>query len=140
MLLSRAIRLHPYDVNLYIMSTTDKKEDKDAVDVFYKESKKLGIHAFGPLDDGRDFESAFADGGKRNICNCCIYIRNKKINHSSLDHELIHCFNFINQKFAVSTKSGEDEATAYFFEFLKRSVLQVLKEIDITVTEYQLDR
>lgn len=140
MLLSKAIILHPYNVYLYIMSTVDEKEDSKAVDLFYKESKKLGIDAFGPLDDGREFESAFADGGKRTRCNCCIYIRNKKINHSSLDHELIHCFDFINQRFAVSTKVGEDEAAAYFFEFLKKSVLRTIKEIGITVTEYELDR
>ena len=33
-----------------------------------------------------------------------------------------------------------DEAAAYFFEFLKKSVLRTIKEIGITVTEYELDR
>lgn len=138
MILSKPICLEPYNINLYIMSTSDKKEDKNAVNAFYKESKKIGIRAFGPLDDGRDFESAFADGYKKKKCTCCIYIRNKKINHSALDHELIHCLDFINEKFAVSTKSGEDESVAYFFEYLKKSVLQVLKETGITVTDYRL--
>jgi len=134
MLIVNHITLQPYDVDMYVMSTTTKQEDKEANKLFRKESKKIGIDVFGDDDDGRDYISAFCNGCKKKRITTCIYIHNKKIDVSSLDHELIHALNFINEHYAISTKYGEDESVACFFEYMKKEFLKLLKISGIKVT------
>ena len=128
MIVTNPVILQPYGFVLYVMSTENFCEDKDANKLFSEYSKKIGIKESFQHDDGRDYESAFTFDVKGNDYIGCIYIRNKKIRELSLDHELIHLLNCINEQYAISTKYGEDEAVACFYEYIKEILLKLLKE------------
>ncbi len=133
MLVTEHITLEPYGFVLYAMSTQNLDEDRNANDLFSKESLKLGIKESFQHDDGRDYESAFAYDVKNHKYVGCIYIRNMKIDELALDHELIHVLNCINEKYAISTKFGEDESVACFFEYMKENFLKLLNDNGIKI-------
>jgi len=133
MLVTDHITLEPYGFKLYAMSTQNTMEDNDANNLFSKESLKLGIRESFQHDDGREYESAFTYDVKNHKYVGCIYIRNMKIDELALDHELIHVLNCINEEYAISTKFGEDEGVACFFEYMKEKFLKLLSDNGIKI-------
>lgn len=142
MIITDPIILQPYGFVLYGMSTENSEEDKRANELFIKYSKSIGIKDSFQNDDGREYESAFTFDLKDHQYVGCIYIRNKRIKELSLDHELIHLLNCINEKYAISTKYGEDEAVACFFEYMKENFVKLIMSNGIKVIRkrYQIHK
>lgn len=133
MITTNPITLQPYGFVLYAMSTENSEEDKRANELFHIHSKSIGIKNSFQNDDGREYESAFTYDVKDHQYVGCIYIRNKRIKELSLDHELIHLLNCINEIYAISTKYGEDEAVACFFEYMKDNFVKLITSNGIRV-------
>lgn len=133
MITTNPIILQPYGFVLYGMSTENSEEDKKANELFNIHSKNIGIKNSFQNDDGREYESAFTYDIRNQHYVGCIYIRNKRIKELSLDHELIHLLNCINEIYAISTKYGEDEAVACFFEYMKDNFVKLITSNGIRV-------
>lgn len=128
------IILEPYNIKFYVIATENKKEDDNSESLISKIGKSIGIiDSFDP-DDVRPWDSAFDHGYKNNQLVAAIYIHNKKISFLSLLHELIHCLNWINSHFNISSEYGKDEAVAYFFEYLVENAVNLLKQNSIRIS------
>ena len=135
MIVSKPVILEPYSFKMYVMSTENKEEEKDILELFIKHSRKLKISESFEHDDGREFESAFCYDHNRYGFIGCIYVHLKKIRDDDLDHELIHALDAVSTRFAVSNQSQHDESLACFFVYMKREILKLLKENNIKVVK-----
>lgn len=135
MIVSEPVILQPYGVNMYCVVTETPKEDKRCDKLFDIVSQKLGVNSDFQSDSERVYESASCDGFKDGKLNIIIYIRNKKITRTALDHELIHALNMINYQYSVSCKPGHDESCAYFFEYMKNEFIKLLDKYHIHIIQ-----
>lgn len=135
MILSDPVILQPYEVYMYCVSSESPKEDKKCDRLFDSASEKLGIDSAFQEDSERTYEAACCDGFKDGKHNIIIYIRNKKINRTTLDHELIHALNMVNYQYNVSCKPGHDESCAYFFEYMKNEFIKLLDKYQIQIIQ-----